>query len=375
MWKYEQPVTVEFGNKAVDRIVPLARQEGWQRGIIIATPHVVKNGLTERIMSQSEGRITEVFSHISPNPDVADVDACADEIRRGGNGFVIAIGGGSAMDLAKDAASVCMTDESIRSYHGTGKALPHRHLPFIAVPTTAGTGSEVTSVAVLSDHELKKKVPIVSDNFFPDYAVIDPCLTYDMPPYLTACCGIDVLSHAIEGYWSIHHQPVCDACAVYAADLVFRYLLRAWEDPEDAEAREKMCEASVIAGLAFTLPKTTSSHACSFPLTNLYGIPHGEACGLTLDYFVRINGAAEDGRIKELARRLGFKDAAALADGIGELKQKVRLRRDLKDFHLTSEQMDELVVLSHHPNMGNNPVTVTDDILHELYQSLTGSIQ
>lgn len=372
MWTYAQPVTITFGAGTVKEIVPLARKQGWKRGIIVSTPHFVKNGFVDRLLQQGAGLITDVFSNITPNPEVNDVDDCAAVMRNWKNDFVIAIGGGSAMDLAKAAASVCQTNDSIRDYHGTGKALPAAHLPLIAVPTTAGTGSEVTSVAVLSDKDRHKKGPIVSHNFFPDYAVVDPELTYDMPPYLTACCGIDVLSHALEEYWSIHHQPVCDACAIHAASLVFRYLPRACRQPDDREAREKLCEASVIAGLSFTLPKTTAPHACSFPLTNRYGIPHGEACGLTLDYFTRLNGK-HDLRVQILAHDLGFADSEALADAISKLKEETGLRFSLKDLELSENEMASLVTASHHPNMDNNPYPVTDDILYDLYQKLVSA--
>ena len=161
-----------------------------------------------------------------------------------------------------------------------------------------------------------KKSPIVSDGFFPSYAIIDPELTYTMPPKVTAGTGIDVLSHALEGFWSKGHQPICDACALHAAELVFQYLYKAYLDPADEEAREKMCEASLIAGLAFTLPKTTSSHACSFPLTNIHHIPHGEPCGMTLGLLCkksmqRVQTVQE---IDEFARKLGFKDTEEMAE-------------------------------------------------------------
>ena len=200
--------------------------------------------------------------------------------------------------------------------------------------------------------------------------MIDPELTYTLPPRITASTGIDVLCHALEGFWSKGHQPVCDALALHACEIVFKYLRRAYKDPQDKEARAKMAEASVIAGLAFTLPKTTSSHACSFPLTNLYHIPHGEACGLTLDCFARINAEVENGRVHEFERKLGFADTYALADAIHELKVDLGLRLDLKDFNLTDEQVAELVKTSHHPNMLNNPVEITDEILNEMYQSM-----
>ncbi len=321
-------------------------------------------------MEESQGALVTAFGELSPNPDVTEVDACADVIRKEGIDFVVALGGGSSMDCAKAAASIALTEDSIRKYHGTGEAMPQEHLPIIAVPTTAGTGSEVTCVSVLTDHANQKKSPIVSDGFYPSYAIIDPELTYTMPPKVTAGTGIDVLAHALEGYWSKGHQPICDACAIHAAGLVFEYLYRAYENPTDEEAREKMCEASVIAGLAFTLPKTTSSHACSFPLTNLHHIPHGEACGLTLDYFARINKDVEGGRVQDLAKKLGFKDVDDMADAIHELKEKMGLRNDLKDLDLTDEQVDDLVRISRHPNLYNNPVDITDEMLREMYESM-----
>ena len=131
-----------------------------------------------------------------------------------------------------------------------------------------------------------------------------------------------------------------------------------------------MSEASLIAGLAFSIPKTTSSHACSFPLTNIYNIPHGEACGLTLDYFARINGKYDDGRLDKFATKLGFKDSSHMADAIYELKGKIGLLRDLKHLNLVDDQINELVKKSNHPNLYNNPVEITDDMLLEMYISL-----
>ena len=370
MWDYLQPVKIRFGEGRVSEIRQLAQDLGCSNGLLVADPFFAKSGLADKIVAQSEGTLTSIFSEVSPNPDVTEVDSCAKMIRDKKIEFVVALGGGSAMDLAKAAASVCKTNESIRVYHGTGVAIKGEHLPLIAVPTTAGTGSEVTCVSVLTDHANGKKSPIVSDNFFPTFAIIDPELTYSMPPKVTAGTGIDVLAHALEGFWSKGHQPICDACALHAADLVFKYLFRAYENPEDKEARAKMCEASVVAGLAFTLPKTTASHACSFPLTNIHHIPHGEACGLTLDYFAKINAKAEDGRLDEFARRLGFENTEDMAEAIHELKAKMGLRNNLADLNLTDEQVAELVQISRHPNLYNNPVDITDEMLDEMYKSM-----
>lgn len=373
LWNYLQPVNIQFGNGVLSEITKIAESLGKKRGILVSDPFFAKSGLAEKIVHENRQVLVCIYSSISPNPEVQEVDSCAEVIRENDIDFVVALGGGSALDCAKAASTICYTHDSIRKYHGTGVPLPMEHLPVIAIPTTAGTGSEVTCVSVLSDHELGKKGPINSNNFYPAVALIDPELTYSLPPYMTASCGIDVLCHAVEGFWSKGHQPVCDALALHASQLVFSYLRRACMNGKDKEAREKMAEASVVAGLAFTLPKTTSSHACSFPLTNLYHIPHGEACGLTLDYFAKINAGApgEEGRrIEKFAQNLGFRDMYDMAEAIAVLKKDIHLRRDLKEFKLTDEQLGELVRLSHHPNMLNNPVEITDDILWKMYDSM-----
>lgn len=369
-WNYEQPVSIVFGMGKINELSNIIKKSGGNKGILVITNSFVKNGMAEKIVALSDYKINTVFTEVSPNPDVAEIDNCALAIKENGCDFVVAVGGGSVMDCAKAAATICTVDDTIKNYHGTGKAMPETSLPIIAVPTTSGTGSEVTCVSVLTDRENGKKAPIVSNNFFPKYAVIDPELTYSVPNFITANTGMDVLCHAIEGFWSKGHQPICDACAIHATELVFKYMLKAYYSPKDPEAREKMAEASVIAGLAFTLPKTTSSHACSFPLTNIYHIPHGEACALTLDYFARINKNAENGRVQEFARKLGFKDVDAMADRIVELKKEMGMRCDLKEFNLTDEQVDELVRISRHPNLLNNPIDITDEMLYEMYNSM-----
>ena len=209
-------------------------------------------------------------------------------------------------------------------------------------------------------------------NFYPTLAVVDPELTYSCPPKVTAGCGIDVLCHAVEGFWSKNHQPICDAVALEACHLVFKYLERAYQNPNDVEAREKMAEASVMAGLAFTIPLTTGSHACSFPLTNIHGIPHGEACGITLDYFAHINANDPEAgpRVNEFAQKLGFKDMNDMADAIHDLKARLGLRNGLKDLNLTEEQIGDLCRISVHPNLRNNPVYITDEMLDEMYHYL-----
>ena len=360
-WNYQQPVRLIFGNGRVNEVQNLLT--GSQRPLLVCDSPAMKNKTADRILAMHDHM--DVFYGVSPNPDVTEVNRCSAIVREKKIDHIIALGGGSVMDLAKAASTAV---ERIEEYHGTGKPIPEVTIPLTAVPTTAGTGSEVTCVAVLTDRACGKKMPINSDYFYPRTAVIDPELTLTLPPQVTASCGIDVLCHAVEGYWSRGHQPICSALAVHAIRTVFRYLPTACRQPENLAAREKMAEASVIAGLAFTLPKTTSSHACSFPLTSRYGIPHGEACGLTLDYFIRLN--AGESCTQELAALLGYRSVNEFADAVLALKRELHLRTELKDLRLSEEEIRELVEASHHPNLDNNPVKVSDGDLELLYRSL-----
>ncbi len=167
-----------------------------------------------------------------------------------------------------------------------------------------------------------------------------------------------------EGFEGIYPQVLNDAFGSY---LIFVHTKAQEVRVKDFD---KEGIASLLAGLAFNLPKTTGSHACSYPLTAIYNIPHGEACGLTLDYFVRVNKNASNGKVLQLARKLGFKDCDDLANAIFTLKQNVGLRTDLSQFQLSDKQIDELVIASKHPNLDNNPVQITEQMLTQMYNSM-----
>jgi len=369
-WNYTQPVTIHFGNGVIRTLADEVRKLGGSRGILITSPSFAKRGMADKIKADSEGLVTAVYSQVSPNPDVKECEACISMIHENGCDFVVALGGGSVLDCAKAASVICTTDRPVTDFMDDMSLLPDTHLPLIAVPTTAGTGGEITSVSVLSDHEKGTKKPIFCNALYPSVAIVDPELTYTVPPYVTACTGMDVLCHAIEAYWSKHHQPICDSLAIHALRTVLENLRTAYAEPGNAIAREKMAEASVIAGLAFTIPKTTSSHACSYPLTNRLGIAHGEACALTIDSFLEINGKCDDGRLAFLAKQLGFETIEALAEEIRALKADIGMRPDLKDLKLSDEMYEVLVKESQHPNLLNNPVEITEEMLRELYTKL-----
>lgn len=369
-WFYTQPVDIHFETGGLAAIGSLIAAQGYRKGLLVCDPFLTKNGLADKIVQLSHGAIKAVYSDITPNPRVEEVDACAAIIRAETLDFVVATGGGSSMDCAKAACAVARTQDSITAYHSGGKKLPADAVPLIAIPTTAGTGSEVTCVAVLSDEARGLKAPIASNVLYPKLVLIDAELTLSVPPKVTASTGLDVLSHALEGFWSRAHQPICDALALHAAKLAFTYLPQAFDCGDDLHAREKMCEASVIAGLAFTLPKTAASHACSFPLTSVYHLPHGEACAFTLGRLCEINAAAEDGRLEGFAHALGFESAAAMGWHIDELKRYTGMACTLADAKIPLGEVRALAERCTHPNILNNPVPLAPDDVEKLLLSL-----
>ena len=368
-WFYTQPVKILFKTGGLAGLGDELEKNGYNGGILICDPFFIKSGLAGKIQNIAKGRLRAVFSDITPNPLVDEVDACARVIRQGDYDFALAVGGGSAMDLAKAACAVAAHDGSIRAFHSGGKVFSRPGIPLIAVPTTAGTGSEVTCVSVLSDPDSGAKAPISSDFMFAKLIVVDPELTLSVPADVTASTGLDVLSHALEGFWSKNHQPVCDALALHSAKLVFENLLNVFDNVNDLSAREKMCEASVIAGLAFALPKTAAAHACSFPLTSIYRIPHGEACAFTLDSLCEINATAEHGRLDTFARALGFSGAMEMGNRIFEMKKYTGMRMTLSDIGLSETDLPEFVKKCHHPNLLNNPVELDDEVLTRMFLS------
>ena len=187
-----------------------------------------------------------------------------------------------------------------------------------------------------------------------------------VPPRTTMNTGLDAMAHALEGYWSKNHQPISDLMAIEAVRLILENLERAYRDGGDKEARRNMAFASLLGGLSFALPKTAACHACSYPLSEDYHLPHGEACAFTLDSFVRLNA---DERLELLARRVGLKDTAELAERIRALKALAGLRSRLSD--LGQVDLDKLCHdCAVHPLMNNNPVKMDEAKLRAMFEAL-----
>lgn len=373
-WEFMLPVKLIFGNGKRKDLKKYIEEINGTKGVLVCSRSFSKNGLADEFVKMSDGLIKGIFSDVRPNPTTENVDSCVKLMRELDADFAVALGGGSPMDCCKAACAIAKGNDVIRSYHTGGKEIrADEAIPMIAVTTTSGTASEVTNISVLTDVELNLKNPMNDPAMYPKIAVIDPELTLTVPKQITASTGLDVLAHAVESYWATIHQPICTACSIYSARLVFEWLEKAYNNPNDLVAREKMAEASIVAGVAFSHPRTTGSHACSFPLTNIYGVPHGEACAFTLDYFIKFNAdnADSDGRITALAKDCGFENPYAMADEIMAMKKRMGMKTTLSEIGCTTDkQIKELTEKSMSMLMTRNPVALTENDIYTMYQKL-----
>ncbi|GHT11840.1 iron-containing alcohol dehydrogenase [Planctomycetales bacterium] len=368
MWTFELPTKIRFGN-GVSQMLRELPEISSRRIVVVTDSSVVKLEAVQTLI-KSLAPVT-VFDEVRPNPTVANVDTLTAVLRKADAEVVVAIGGGSSLDTAKASSCLAKTDEqSIRPYHSEGKTFDGRHLPVITLPTTAGTGSEVTPIAVLDDEEKNFKSPMSSPLFYPATAVVDPKLTLSAPLFVTAATALDALSHAIEGYWSKNHQPICDTLAKEAARIIFANLGKVYDNLTDIAARERLAYAALLAGIAFQLPKNAVIHACSFPLSNRFHLAHGAACAFTMEAAIRFNTPAMNGRMEEFAFAAGFDSVETMLETITALKRRGKLPLTFHEAGIDPSAVDQLVRESVHPLLNNNPRTVTSDDLRKIYEGL-----
>jgi phosphonate metabolism-associated iron-containing alcohol dehydrogenase len=299
---------------------------------------------------------TQEYGSISPNPDVRDVNAVLQTWPE--TDWVIGIGGGSVLDFAKSVAFMAGQRERLRAFLTHQNAIPSRPgLPFIAIPTTSGTGSEVTPWATVWDFQENKKYSLSDPRMFPRHAIVDPSLTLSLPPYVTAYTGFDALSHALEAFWSRYANPVSDLYAVEAIRLSLAHLGPVMDDLRSVEHRGALARASLYAGIAFSNTKTAAVHAVSYPMTLHYRVPHGVACSLTLAELWQYNlNAIDPAKVARLLAAVGEKDPEALAGRLKALAQQIDLPITLAQAGIPREGIDVILDEGFHPErVANNP--------------------
>ncbi|MFH1476913.1 MAG: iron-containing alcohol dehydrogenase [Verrucomicrobiota bacterium] len=366
-WNYINPVEIIFGNGAL----PALAEHTIGKNIMLVTDRYWASTDMPAFIEKMPGKKAFVlFGEVESNPSTETVNRCGHLARENNVDIIIGLGGGSSLDTAKASALVASSGFDIELYLGGEIKIDRISIPVIAVPTTAGTGSEVTPVAVITWNEKKKKQPLAGKSLFPKVALVDPELTYSMPAYVTASTGIDALAHGMEAYWSKQALPVTDGFAIGCVARTMKFLKRAVKNGLDREARREMALASLLGGLAFALPKTAAVHACSFPLTSHFNIPHGVACGLTLSPFVEFNYPVMSAKMDILFRYCGFDSLPSFLKTIDILLKEIALPVRLSACGIQAKDIDFLIKESFHPNIQNNPREVTAEALRDIYRRI-----
>ncbi|AVK84722.1 alcohol dehydrogenase [Lysinibacillus sp. B2A1] len=320
--------------------------------LIVTDPFLKELGLTDKIQQPllSKGYATTIYTDIAPEPPLAIGEKLVDFTRKHHFDLVIGLGGGSALDLAKLAAVLAVHDGKVADYLNlTGtKTLEQKGLPKILIPTTSGTGSEVTNISVLSLETTKDVV--THDYLLADIAIVDPELTISLPPKITAATGVDALTHAIEAYVSINANEVTDALALQAIRLISGSIRTAVQEGQNKQARSDMSYGSYLAGLAFFNAGVAGVHALAYPLGGQFHIAHGDSNAVLLPYVMGYIRQSCEKRMKDILDAMGISSAYLsqeeasykCVDALQQLVQDVNIPSTLKGFNIPEEALEQL---------------------------------
>ncbi|MFH1055347.1 MAG: iron-containing alcohol dehydrogenase [Candidatus Altiarchaeota archaeon] len=361
-FRYYMPTEVRFGCGVLEDVKPVVEGLEAKRVLIVTGKSAAwKRGVIDRIKELLDGKEITVFDDVESDPSVETVDKAV--YATSDVDVILGLGGGSPLDVAK-AASVVSANGGKAVEYIRGKGIMKAGPPVIAIPTTAGTGSEVTEVAVLSDRSRMVKKSFRSRHMYPSAALDDPQLTVTMPKEVTASSGLDALTHAIEALTSKMSQPMPDVLCMEAAKLVLDNIVRAYDDDSDMEAREAMMLGSLMAGFGITHAGAGLAHGLSYSLWKAADTPHGLACGVVLPHVMRLNLGYEKGKYDQLARHCRLKDAQELILKVEEIKAALSVPDFLRDVGVKADDIGGMVELGLSGSTRGNPRPVDWETLN-----------
>lgn len=369
---------VVLGFGAVERIGRILHDLGVKKILLVTDRFMAENQLVDRVTVHLErsGIEYDVFTGVEPNPTEENAEGCHKALIAGKFDAVVGYGGGSSMDVAKAGAILVTNPPPVKQYLGLGK-VPKRGIPIVAIPTTSGTGSEVTNISILRDVQANTKGGIVSPFIIPDVAIVDPLLTLSLPPRLTASTGMDALCHAVEGYTSLKATPVTDIFHREAIRRVAQSLRTAVNRGDDVNARYNMSLAAALAGTGLVTSSATAGHAMSYAIEANFTVPHGDVCAALLPSLARFNAVAEMEKFKEIAVLMGEKiDGLSLRDSALKAADAIQaLARDVKmptlgQIGVTEKDLDRLAeeAISVKRLMDNNPRVVAREDVRSMFK-------
>nr|WP_047150971.1 iron-containing alcohol dehydrogenase [Aneurinibacillus tyrosinisolvens] len=376
------PAAVLYGEGSFAEIGGQAKKYG-KKALIVSDPIMEQIGNVELCVEhlRNEGLAIATYTGVDSEPTDIHVKEALSLFQTESCDVIVAIGGGSCIDTAKAVAALATNGGSMSDYMGNKKLFTESPIPLLAVPTTAGTGSEVTKVTVITDTVQDIKMMVSQPALLPAVAIVDPQLTVSCPPSVTAATGVDALCHAIEAYISRRSQPVTDTLALSAIELIVTHLRRAYENGNDIEARDKVALGSMLAGVAFSNASVTLVHGMSRPIGALFHVPHGVSNAMLLPAVLEFTKDSAAERLAAIGRLIR-PEAASLSNEelaemvIAELKQLCLDLKipNMKTWGIEEEKFEMLVskmavdaIASGSP--GNNPRVPSEEEIIQLYHT------
>ncbi|KJS81168.1 MAG: hypothetical protein JM58_17625 [Peptococcaceae bacterium BICA1-8] len=307
LFEFQMPTKVVFGSNTIHKVGEELAKLGGSKVLVIIDPIVHKSGSVGAIFNNLEQKRIPygIFNQVEPEPSIESVEAAFSELKSGGFDIILAVGGGSCLDTAKAVGVLATNLGNIQDYAGWNK-FNNKPIPLIAIPTTAGTGSEMTDAAVITNKKQNVKFTIKHDIYNrPSVAILDPCVLRTVPKGLAVTTGFDALAHAVEAYTSLMSTPYLDAFSLYSIELIGKHLHNFALDRSDEEAASGMLLASNMAGIAFPIAGTGNCHCIGRFLGGTHPISHGMCCSIILPHVVEFNYAYSIEKFKKIAMALG----------------------------------------------------------------------
>jgi len=361
-----------IGSGAVSELTRALRSLEARKVLVVTDPGVLRAGIYERIKTAlAEAAVgVELFDQVKPDPSTTFVQSVGERARQARVDAVIGLGGGSSIDTAKMAAALAANRREVDEYLG-GAAFEKPVLPILAVPTTAGTGSEATHIAILSDEAAQVKKGLVSVRLMPRFAFLDPELTLGLPPAITATTGMDALCHAIESFTSVNASQYSEVLSLRAIELLNGHIVEAFRNGGNALAREKMLLGSFLAGIAFANAGVTAVHAFAYPLGGMFHVAHGLANSLMLPVILRFNAVSARERFQPIGRLMSQGGTAdTVVQRVEELLGILQLPRNLAAVGIPADALEPMAqaVVQITRLLNNNPRKVTLQDARAIYR-------
>jgi len=383
--EFYAPGKIIFGTGGLSQVGAEAKRLGSKVLVVLGRSAMRKSGALDCLTHLLKENNLEyiIYENIPSDPTVETVDTGASLARKGNCNLVIALGGGSVLDTGKAISAMVTNEGSVADYQeieGKDRKFKTKPIPFIAIPTTSGTGSEATRNAVITNTKLGLKKSIRDPWLIPELALVDPELTLSLPPHITAICGGDALTQCIESYLGKKSQEITDALALHAIGLIGKSLVKAVKEGKNLEARKDMAMAALLSGLCLSNSGLGAAHALSHPLGVYYKIPHGLSCAVLLPYVMEYNQPVVTKKLAKMAECLGenisslseTESAQRAVEKIKEILTAVGIKENLSEWKIKEEDFPQLIKSAKGGSLNNNPRDISDKNLTELLYKMTG---